>query len=661
MLVAKGVPIYAKNIIKNIRRKRKKTSNLNSGDIKAKQEAICMRILQLHSNFIEYKPIQKEIAMAEEAEKKTVRLEEIVVLFTAIEEGDNVTAAKKAIGEVQAFIEKLKVNRILIYPYAHLSSNLAKPTEALKVIKAMESYAKEKGIETYRGPFGWNKQFTISIKGHPLAEQSRTILPAETIEEETVSKAVKAEEKLESFWYILQPDAKMVTVEEFNFKGHENLEKFAKHEISKVRASQQMPPHVLLMKRLEIADYELGSDPGNIRWYPKGRLIKSLLEQFVTAKMVEYGAMEVETPVMYDYHHPSLADYISRFPARQYLLKSEDKELFLRFAACFGQFLMVHDAQFSYKHMPLKVYELTRYSFRREKSGEVVGLRRLRAFTMPDCHAFCTDLKQAKKELMTRFKLCIQILEEIGLSKHDYEVAIRFTKDFYKENEDFIGSLAKVFGKPVLVEMWKEPFFYFRLKWDFNFVDNQNKAAALSTDQIDFENAKRYDINYVDEKGEKHHPLILHCSPSGAIERCVYALLEKAYKEQQGHKPPMFPLWLSPTQVRIAPMSDKYLEDVEKLANTLEKRCIRVDIDDRALTLQKRIREAEMEWVPYIIVVGQKEIESGILPVRERKSGKIRRMKLEQLISEIEEIIKGKPFKSLPLPKYLSKRPQFYG
>ncbi len=620
-----------------------------------------MRILQLHSNFIEYKPIQKEIAMAEEAEKKTVRLEEIIVLFTAIEEGDDVTVAKKAIDEVRAFVEKLKVNRILIYPYAHLSSNLAKPTEALKVVKAMESYAKEKGIETYRGPFGWNKQFTISIKGHPLAEQSRVILPVETKEEETVSEAVKAEEKLKSFWHILQPNGKMTPVEEFNFKGHENLEKFTKHEISKVRASQQMPPHVLLMKRLEIADYEPGSDPGNIRWYPKGRLIKSLLEQFVTAKMMEYGAMEVETPVMYDYQHPSLADYLSRFPARQYLLKSEDKELFLRFAACFGQFLMVHDAQFSYKHMPLKVYELTRYSFRREKSGEVVGLRRLRAFTMPDCHAFCIDLEQAKKELMTRFKLCIQILEEIGLSKYDYEAAVRFTKDFYKENEGSIGSLAKTLGKPVLVEMWSEPFFYFRLKWDFNFVDNQDKAAALSTDQIDFENAKRYDINYVDEKGEKHYPLILHCSPSGAIERCVYALLEKAYKEQQGHKPPMLPLWLSPTQVRITPMSDKYLEDVEKLAKTLEKHCIRVDIDDRALTLQKRIREAETEWVPYIIVVGQKEVESGVLPVRERKSGEIRRMELEQLISEIEEIIKGKLFKPLPLPRYLSKRPQFYG
>jgi len=196
-----------------------------------------MRILQLHSNFIEYKPIQKEIATAEEAEKKPVRLEDIVVLFTAVEEGDDTPVAKKAIDQVQTFLEKQKVNRILIYPYAHLSSNLAKPAEALKIVKTMESYAKEREIETYRAPFGWNKQFTISIKGHPLAEQSRAILPTEIKKEEKVSEAVKAEEKLESFWYILQPNGKMMSVEEFNFKGHENLEKFAKHEISKVRAS----------------------------------------------------------------------------------------------------------------------------------------------------------------------------------------------------------------------------------------------------------------------------------------------------------------------------------------------------------------------------------------------------------------------------------------
>jgi len=627
-----------------------------------------MRILQLHSNFVVFVPVAKEIKMAEEAEKKETRIEEVLVLLTAIEEGDDEATAQKAIDEARAFLGKMKVNRILIYPYAHLSNNLAKPPEALKLLKIMETYAKEKSIETHRAPFGWNKQFAVSVKGHPLAEQSRHYAPspveagAAGEKEEKVSTALKAEEKLKSLWQILLPDGKLVPVENFDFKEHRNLEKFAKYEIAKVRASQQMPPHVPLMKRLEIADYEMGSDPGNLRWYPKGRLIKSLLEQYVTSKMVAYGAMEVETPIMYDFNHPSLADYLNRFPARQYLLKTEDKELFLRFAACFGQFLMMHDAQFSYKQMPLKLYELTRYSFRREKSGELCGLRRLRAFTMPDCHAFCTDLEQAKKEFKKRFNLSIDVLSDIGLSKDDYEVAIRFTKDFYEENPDFIAELAKTFDKPLLAEVWAERFFYFRLKWDFNFVDNQDKAAALSTDQIDVENAKRYEITYVDEKGEKQYPLILHNSPSGAIERCVYALLEKAYKEQQTGKPPMLPLWLSPTQVRLIPISDKFIEKVEEIADKMEAQNIRVDIDDRAMTLQKRVREAETEWTPYTIVIGEREIESGNLAVRDREAhGPPGNMKLEELLTEIRRKTENKPFKPLPLPRNLSKRPQFHG
>ena len=629
-----------------------------------------MRILQLHSNFIVFKPVQKEITIAEEAEEKDNRIEEAVVLFTAIEEGDNTTTGRKAIDDVRAFLGKQKSNRILIYPFAHLSSNLSQPSEALKIIKDMETYAKEKGIETYRAPFGWNKQFTISIKGHPLAEQARSYVPAmeagaEAVckkEEEPVSAALKAEDKLQSFWHIILPDGTLVPIEEFKFKGHTNLQKFSQYEIKKARAVTQMPPHVPLMKRLEIADYEPGSDPGNIRWYPKGRMIKSLLEQYVSARVAAYGGMEVETPIMYDFNHPSLASYLNRFPARQYVLKSEDKELFLRFAACFGQFLMAHDTQFSYKQLPIKLYELTRYSFRREKSGEVVGLKRLRAFTMPDCHAFCADLDQAKKEFMIRFNLCLDVLSNIGLAKEDYEIAMRFTKSFYDEHKDFIAELAKTCGKPMLAEVWNDRFFYFVLKWDLNFVDNQDKAAALSTDQIDVENAKRYEITYVDEKGEKQYPLILHCSPSGAIERDIYALLEKAYREQMTGKAPMLPLWLSPTQVRLIPISDKYMDKVEELAKQIADHCIRVDIDDSSSTLQKKIREAEQEWVPYIIVVGEKEVESGTLSVRDRElKGQQRNMTVIQLITKVSEKIAGKPFKALPLPIYLSKRPQFHG
>lgn len=622
-----------------------------------------MRILQLHSDFIEYEPIEKEIASAEEAEKKKYRFENILVLFTSAEKGDDESVAKKAIEEVKSFLENIKANKILIYPFAHLSSDLARQADALKVIKEMESQAKKMKIETYRAPFGWNKKLSLSIKGHPLAEQSRVFKPgdAEDKGKENVSKALKAEEKLKSEWFILRPDGKLADVNSFDFSKFKNLEKFKNYEIAKSRAVQQMPPHVSLMKKLEIADFEPGSDPGNLRFYPKGRMIKSLLEQFVTSMIGGYGGMEVETPIMYDYKHPAIENYMNRFPARQYTVLSDDKEFFLRFSACFGQFLMSKDAQISYKHLPFRIYELTRYSFRREKSGELVGLRRLRAFTMPDVHAMCADLEQAKKEFMARFELSQDILKGIGFEKEEYEMAIRFTKDFYDKNKDFINSMIKSFGKPVLVEMWNERIFYFVLKWEFNFVDCMEKASALSTDQIDVENAERYGITYTDEDGKKQYPIILHCSPSGAIERDIYALLEKAHRMEENKKVPSLPLWLSPTQVRFVPVSDKFIKDAEKMAEEFEKKSIRADVDDRKETLQKKIRNAELEWVPFIVVIGEKEIKSKKLSVRARESGKVEDVKAEELIKKIDKEIEGKPVKKLPLPRLLSKRPIFVG
>ena len=620
-----------------------------------------MRILQLHSNFIEYKPIEREAKLAEECEEKEQRLEELVVLFTCVEEGDNKAVVKKAVEEIKESLEKLKANKILIYPYAHLSSNLAKPAEALKVIKAMEKSAREARIETYRTPFGWCKKFSISIKGHPLAEQFRVILPKNTDEAEQVSEALAAEDTLKSSWFIMQPDGEMVPLEEFDFTNHPMLEKLAKHETVKARAAQEIPPHVNLMKKLELLDYEAGSDSGNFRWYPKGRLVKSLLEEYVTRKVAEYGAMEVETPIMYDFEHPSLADYLNRFPARQYILKSGEKDFFLRFSACFGQFLMLHDTQVSYRQLPLKIYELTKYSFRREKSGELSGLRRLRTFTMPDCHALCANLDQSKKEFFTRFMLSMETLKGLELEREDYELAIRFTRDFYEKNKDFISSLAKMNGKPSLIEIWEKQFFYFIAKWEFNFIDNMDRASALSTDQIDIENAERYGITYVDEDGTKKHPIILHCSPSGAIERCVYTLLEKAFREQQKGSTPILPFWLAPIQVRVIPVTDSFLEDARRIADEIERHQIRVDLDDRALTMQKKVREAETEWINYIIVVGQKEIDSSILPIRDRKLGRIRKMKLQEFVTEMNGKTRGKPFKPLPLSKFVSRRPRFFG
>ena len=613
-----------------------------------------MRILQLHCDSIEYTPTKKEIKSAEEIEPKKIRIEEVVVCFTAVEKDDDSDIAKNAIVEIQESMKKIGCNKLLLYPYSHLSSKLASPGTGLKILKEMQELCT--GIEAVRAPFGWTKAFSIQVKGHPLAESSKVF--SKDSSKEKTSTALESESKTKSYWYIMTPDGKMAEIEKFNFSNHKQLEIFAKYESAKKRSGDEPPPHVNLMKKLAIADYEPASDSGNMRFYPNGRLIKSQIEQYVTDKVRDYGGIEVETPIMYDSYHPSMESYFNRFPARQYSIDSEGRHLFLRFSACFGQFLMASDFQLSYKNLPYKLYELTRYSFRREQSGELVGLRRLRAFTMPDCHAFCKDIPQAIDEFRKRFDLSRDVLSGLGIEENDYETGIRFTEDFYNKNKELIKQMVSKVGKPVLVEMWKEKFFYFVLKWEFNFVDDLGRASALSTDQIDVENAKRYGITFTDEKNEQQYPIILHNSPSGAVERVIYALLEKFAKQIKDGKRPQFPLWLAPIQVRLIPLKDDFLEFTSKLANKLTEQNIRVDIDDRNDTIGKRIRDAEKEWINYVLVIGEKEVNSISLSIRDRTTGDVRQLPIEDFVKEIQDATNGKPTSRLNSTILLSQRPQ---
>ena len=206
--------------------------------------------------------------------------------------------------------------------------------------------------------------------------------------------------------------------------------------------------------------------------------------------------------------------------------------------------------------------------------------------------------------------------------------------------------------------MWKEKFFYFVLKWEFNFIDNLGKASALSTDQIDVENGDRYGIEFVDENNTSRHPIILHNSPSGAIERIIYALLEKAAKDSKEGRKPLLPLWLSPTQVRIIPIKEEFYDYCESLEQRISSHNIRVDIDDRNESIGKRIREAEKEWIRYILVIGEKETNSENLSIRDRKTDNVREISFEDFLRDVDEQTKDKPFTGLNLPKHLSKRPQ---
>lgn len=631
-----------------------------------------MQILLIHSDYIEYET-KKSTPVAEKIEEglRKGRMEEALTVFLAVEKNDEENiefVTKRTAEEIKKVSEQVRTDRVMLYPYAHLSSSLASPRAAIEVLKKIEESLKEAAFEVKRAPFGWYKSFTIKCKGHPLSELSRTIrrdgeecVTVIKEKEEIVSEALKSEEKATSYWHILTPQGELLRPEDFDFTGHDNLRKFVNYEIHKSRAVDRIPPHVELMRRLEIADYEPGSDPGNMRFYPKGRLIKSLLENYVLDEAARKGAMEVETPLMYDMNHPTLKKYLDRFPARQYSIEADKKHLFLRFAACFGQFLMNHDMTISYKNLPLKMVELTRYSFRKEQSGELVGLRRLRAFTMPDMHTLCRDMDEAVRQFNEQYNMCIDVLSKIGLDLKDYEVAIRFTRDFYDENKDFIVGLVKTVNKPVLIELWDQRFFYFVLKFEFNYIDAMDKASALSTVQIDVENAERYGIKYIDPNGEEKRPLILHCSPSGAIERCIYALLEKANMNSEKGIVPMLPVWLSPAQVRIIPVTEKHIEYAQNVSG--EMNC-RVDIDDRDETVGKKIRDSGKEWVPYVAVIGDEEVKNRNLTVTVRSESlpgrpAITKMTVSELNERIANEISGYPFKRNPLPVRLSERPRF--
>ncbi len=607
-----------------------------------------MKLLFIHSDYIEYEAKEKAGNYAEEIKEKEKkeRMEEALVAFIAVEKDDE-KIVSKAINEIDDVAGKVNAKKIMLYPYAHLSSNLASPSIAKEVLNQLESKMKNEFI-IKRAPFGWYKSFKISCKGHPLSELSRSVSLEEGEKEKEIEKEVK------SSWHILTPDDGLYPAEEFDFDNYEELKKFYEYEVMGSRKAKKVPAHIKMMQDLELVDYEPVSDSGNMRWYPKGQLIKNLLEMKVDQICTHAGAMKVETPLMYDVEHPALKKYVEKFPARQYLIKSEDKEFFLRFAACFGQYLMAKDMTISYKHLPIRLFEIAR-SFRREKHGELSGIKRLRSFTMPDMHSLCADEQRALEEFKSQFLLSMEWIKALNL---DCEVGMRFTKEFFDEHRDFARDIAMTVGKPILIEIWDEQYFYFVAKFEFNLNDSVDKTFALSTVQIDVENTRAFDITYTDENGNKRYPLLLHTSISGGIDRCLCALLENQAKEIERGKKGCLPFWLSPTQIRLIPVRDDFLDDCVDIASRLKGR---IDIDDRDEGVSRKIRDAEKEWIPIIIVYGKKEKESDSFTPRFRFPVDKERFNLEELNKLIEKEMDGYPFAPLSLPKMLSKRPKFRG
>ena len=626
-----------------------------------------MRMLQIHSDGFSYEAKRKALKTAKDLEEKVYKTEDsCLVNFIAAETSDesNVTgAAKQTADMIAAAAEEVKETNIVVYPWVHLTETPSKPSTGIKLLDAVAKDLTKRGLNVVQVPFGWYKAFAIHCKGHPLAERSKVLdiskeiakgADVDVTEGEDLT-ALQAEEKATSQFFIVEPDGTMTDVKEFNYKKYKELQLYVNYETAKDRSVHDPPPHIEIMKNLELVDYEVGSDAGNFRWPPRGFTLKKAIEERVTAEMIDYGAHVVQTPLIYDYQHPSLKSYLQRFPSRQYVIRSGDRDFFARFSACFGQFLLISQAVVSHKQLPLKLFEIAP-SYRREQSGELAGMRRPRSFTMPDIHELVADVEMAKEAVNNQLVFVRKLMDELELT---YEVSFRLLRSFFEENKDFIIDVIAKVGKPVMIEIFEERYAYFVFKGEWNVVDMQQKSACLATIQIDVENAERFNIKYVDDEGKDQYPLILHTSPSGSIERILYGVLEQASKDMKVGKVPHLPLWMTPVQVRMVPVNENLVDHCLEIGKSLDEAGIRYEIDDRQQTLGKRIRSAEKLWVPYILVVGDKEKDSGELSVRRRELKDQVTMKVEDLVSEIAEKTSFAPKQRLMLPSLVSKQPIF--
>lgn len=607
-----------------------------------------MRILLIHSDYLNYN-VKNKTPVAEEIEdaKKQGAFDESLVVFTAVEKDDENNPqgiVKNLVKEVIKTNDQVKAENIVLYPYAHLSSSLSSPKVAVQVLKDAEEALDAEGLNVKRVPFGWYKAFEISCKGHPLSELSRTITAEEEEEEEV--------EKKHSSWSILDGD-KIIDIDDFKFEN-DQLEKLVSYELGTGASDAGEPPHVKLMREKELCDYESASDVGNLKWFPKGRLVRDLLADYVYNLVVDQGAMPIETPIFYDLDNEAINVHAAKFGERQYRTDTK-KNLMLRFACCFGAFRVMADPFITWKNLPAKLYELSTYSFRFEKKGEVVGLKRLRAFTMPDFHSFCADMNSTLEEFSKQTDMCIQTGVDLDVN---YEIIFRATKDFYDENKEWMYSIGKKIGKPVLLEILPERKHYWSCKIDFAAIDYLGRPIENPTVQIDVESGKRFDITYLGEDGKEHYPTILHCSPTGSIERVICSLLEKTAIELD-EKAPMLPTWLSPIEVRIITVGEDHKDFANELYDKINAENIRVDVDDRDESVGKKIRNAATEWIPYIFVVGDNEKESGVFSVTVRETGEKVDMTVDELIKEVLDKTKGMPYRGLPLPKDISTRINF--
>jgi len=366
--------------------------------------------------------------------------------------------------------------------------------------------------------------------------------------------------------------------------------------------------------------------PGAPFWHPKGMIIVKELEKYIRKLQDEHGYDEISTPIMVKKKLFEQSGHWEFFKENMFYFDVENETYSLKPMNCPESALLYQTKIRSYRDLPMRLAEIGRLH-RNELSGVLGGLLRVRQMTMDDAHIYCR-FDQIKEELVSVLKMTEEFYKRLDL-KVNYGLATRpekamGSKEKWSEAEKILGEALSELG--LKYNILKGEGAFYGPKIHFDIEDSQKRVWTIATAQLDFQLPERFELEYIDENGKSQRPVIIHRAIFGSFERFIGILLE--------HFDGALPFWLSPVQAAVLTINEKVLSYAQNITAELQSKNIRIELDSRNETIAKKIREAEIQRVPYILVIGEKEMKENKVAVRERGKGDLGAMALEDFIKK---------------------------
>jgi threonyl-tRNA synthetase len=444
-------------------------------------------------------------------------------------------------------------------------------------------------------------------------------------------KAFKLLSVAGAYWHGIETNPMLQRIYGTCFQTQIELDDYLKNvEEAKQRDHRKLGP---ALEFFDIYHEEAGA--GLVFYHPKGALLRTIIEDYEKKEHLKRGYQIVITPHIMQAGLWKTSGHYDYYKENMYILNIDEKEYVLKPMNCPGHILIYKSKSRSYRDLPLRLFELGTV-YRHEKAGVLHGLLRVRGFTQDDAHIFCLP-EQLRDEIKAIIDFVFDTMKVFGFNEVGIELSTRPEKSIGSEEDwqlaqEALESALK--EKNLAYEVNEGEGAFYGPKIDIKLKDALNRKWQCATIQCDFALPKRFNLAYIDSEGKERQPIMLHRVLLGSLERFTGALLEH-YKGE-------LPLWLAPTQVLIIPIKDAVREYGLKVKQALDEAGIRVGIDTRNETLDKRIRSAEIKKIPYCLILGEREAKQGAVSVRKKGAGDKGAKQLEEFIKEIKEEIEKK-------------------